>query len=208
MNILAHKKTLIIVLGILGVIIIILVTVLLLKPGTSQDTDTTIPTPTGNAVPLPFQEKIYDGQQVIIGKTTQNEVKQLPGLISENELEDGETEYLFDSSLKTRPNVVITKDNVAIYERTLTPPTSFFPKISEYLSKYGTPEEIVKGSKEYGWSINSYIYSSKGFSIIGNPNTDEIYEFQFFVPQTVNDYTKNYGEDLSPDEKPPVEIPY
>lgn len=119
---------------------------------------------------------------------------------------DGSTVYTFPSPVSVRSDQVITNnENIVTFERILTPEYKDeigYATISEYLTRFGTPEKIIRGSKFYGWYVQTYIYASSGFTFIGNPNTDEIYEFHKYIPMSVESYTQKYGEDLNPGALP------
>lgn len=150
-------------------------------------------------------------QKTSINETTKTTIEKLPGLINVQGLPDGSIQYNYSSQIPQRPNMIITKNNVAIFERDLLPEdpdAKGYAKISDYIKKLGEPEKIIQGSKFYGPFISTYIYSSKGLAIIGNSNTDEAYEIQTFSPLTPDNYINTFGSDISqitPQPEAPIE---
>lgn len=146
-------------------------------------------------------------QKTQIGVTTEKDIASIPG-ITKKTLPDGINEYSLESELKTRPDLFLAKDGTIVYEREITPvdPNSpGYQTLSSIVAKFGNPEKEVKGSNYYGSFLNTYIYASQGFTIIANPNTDEVYEIQFYKKTTPEDYLKEFGGDVNPNIKNPSE---
>lgn len=182
--------------------------------GTTPDP---LPTPTPIEIPtypttitsqLPAT-KVYVLQKTTIGLTTASEVEKIVGLQKKEILPNGENQYFFPSELPARPNLVrADKNGVVFFERELVPSDPSSPgyvKTSQYANNYGQPEKTIRGSFYYGWAITAYVYANKGFALVGNPNTDEVFEIHIFSPTSVDEYVKNYGEDLNPGAQPPQE---
>lgn len=142
-----------------------------------------------------------------IGKTTAEELRARPGLISEVKTSENGSEFSFDSGLYLHPDVVETTDNVVSYEAVTIVPNegATTPHMVDYLAKYGDPELIVEGSKRYGPFFRTYVYPSLGFAFVGNPATDEIYEFEYFAPMTTEQYSTTYGESFKTPQQTEVE---
>lgn len=146
-------------------------------------------------------EKIYSLQKTIINSTQDSQIKNLPDIIKTETLTNGERKYSLNSPVPiSRPNLILTKNGVSIFERTITnetdPNSKDYIAISQYQSIFGDPDKVIKRSKYYGDFMNTYIYASRGFALIGNPNTDEVYEVQAFVPMSTDQYVQQYGQDL------------
>lgn len=159
------------------------------------------PTPTPVPLVYPSPQKIIISplQKTIIGKTTNREAENFPGLIGKETLPTGETQYSFFSSLLARPNQVVTRNNLAVFERILIvgdPTQTRYAKISQMTKSFGNPEKIIQGSAYYGPFTSTYIYGNKGFAFIANPNTDEVYELHIFSPMSPDEYQGLYGEDI------------
>ncbi len=148
-------------------------------------------------------------QKAIIGVTTNQELENLPAYIGKETNAAGETNYTYLSEITIRPNNVITdKNGVALFERILIPEDpeeTGYATISEFKNKYGEPETVLKGSKFYSWVIETYFYGKLGMAVVGNPNTDEVYEIHRFLPMTVEKYMADFGEDLNQGSEAPEE---
>ncbi len=131
-----------------------------------------------------------------IGKTTIEELRARPGLLEEKQLSENSSEFSFDSGLFMYPDVIETTDGIVSYEAVTIVPVegTVIPRMVDYLAKYGDPGLIVEGSKRQGPFLRTYVYPSLGFAFVGNPATDEIFEFEYFVPMTSSEYTSAYGE--------------
>lgn len=131
---------------------------------------------------------------------TLENIERSPLLKSKKLLPDGSSEYLLTSYLLGRDSKVIAKDGQILFRRLInfTSDNKPLPKFSGYQKKLGDPEEIITGSKYYGYNIHTYIYPNKGYSLVGNPQTDEIFELQRFTPTTLDDYKTKWTEDLNP----------
>ncbi len=186
----------------LGIVIVLVVSVLIVALLSGMRRNSTTSTPTNVPGGSSTQHKISPTQKTIIEKTTKNEVEDLPGIIGKATLSDGATRYTFSSPLISRKNEVIVKDNQVIFERILVPESSKDPgyvRISQYEKEYGKPQQTIRGSRFYGNLIRTYIYANKGFALIGNPITDEVFEIHTFNPTTVENYIQEFGEDIDKD---------
>ncbi|MBI4038670.1 hypothetical protein HY384_01790 [Candidatus Daviesbacteria bacterium] len=138
-----------------------------------------------------------------VGQTTEEQISSLPGRKSINTLPNNTTEYLFTSPYSHLDNVAITQNRLLIYKKVITIlPNTPLPMISAYTNQYGPPDSEYTGSLNHGRVAKTYVYASKGFAIVGNPNTDEVYEIQTFIPLSVDEYLRLWGQDIKkyPDE--------
>lgn len=150
-------------------------------------------------------ENISALQKTLPGQTKLGEVEKLPGLLKKETIEGNQTKYSFQSPLELRPEEIITLNGIVVFEQVLTPEDpleSGYATMSEYVQKYGEPEEKITGSKFYGWNIVTYVYAKNGFAIIGNVYTDEAYEITVFQPTSLENYLNRWGKDLDPNAKP------
>lgn len=144
--------------------------------------------------PLPSAH-LTDLQISEIGITTpQDLISKYPGA-NKQTLESGDQEFSISSTFDARPNEVIFRDNRAVFERTVALQDKALT-ISSLIARLGQPEKVAPGSSFYGYHMNTYIYATKGSAFIGNPNTDEVFELQSFVPSNVEEYIRNYGQDI------------
>jgi len=148
-------------------------------------------------------------QKTTISETGKQEVEKLPGISQPQILPDGSIKYELPADVPQRPNEIITKNNIVVFERIDIPEDpnkNGYITISDYISKYGQPEKSTTGSKFFGPFASTYIYNSKGFAFIGNLNTNEIFEIQVFSPTSVDNYIKTYGQDIK-ESRPSPETP-
>ncbi len=188
-------------------IIVSIVIVIVIQQNQSNHQQTNIPSANNTGIDSGISNIISPLQKFPIGAKN-NHLDSVPGFKDKQTLPDGSVQYDYESPLSIRPNIIITKDDSIIYERELTPEQPSekgYAIISDYLNRFGQPDVIVQGSHFYDWMAKTYIYARRGFAFIGNPNTDEVYEFQFFKPMSSEDYIKNYGEDLNPSSGPKPE---
>lgn len=144
--------------------------------------------------------------KVTIGKTKQAEIEKLPRLAKKEQLPNGSTFYSFSSLSQGRTDAVIVKDGVAVYERRRTPeyPDQLgYAKIDQFIQTYGQPEAVINGSKFYTDFASYYVYASKGFTVIANPYTKEVYEVQKYEPMAIESYRLLYGDDINEQKRPP-----
>lgn len=132
-----------------------------------------------------------------IGQTTEKQIQSLPNRKDVKPLPDNTTEYSFPSSYSHLDNTAVTQNQLLIFKKVITAlPNTPLPTISSYTDQYGRPDSEFTGSVNYGRFAKTYIYASKGFAIVGNPNTNEVYEIQTFLPTSVGEYVKRWGQDL------------
>lgn len=156
----------------------------------------TTPTPSSQTVPTSETASLSPYLQTTIGSEEKN-LESFPGFKSKAPRSKNETQYTFSSPILLYDNTIVTDQGKVIYEKAITvDPGYTHPTISSYESRFGKPELVVKGSKTYGEFAKTYIYSQKGFALIGNPFTDEVYEIQQFKPMTVEEYMVLWGKDI------------
>lgn len=200
----------------LALLFIITIFFMFISKGANQQltptpSPTTIPTVTQYPLPTITQSKrLNQLQKTAPGeKINQEALEKQTSFISKENVDENKAQYSFRSYILQRPNVVIvSSESIVTFERQLLPESPKAPGYTTFAqlkTKHGEAEKVIKGSKFYDWYIETHIYASKGFTAIGNPNTDEVYEMHFFIPSSVDEYTQTYGEDLSPGETPLTE---
>lgn len=192
---------------IIAIVVIVLYNLRVITPPIDTGNQDLYPTP----YPISSQQllpKASEIQKTTIGRTTKKEVEQLPELLEKTENTDGSSTYTFTSPLLARPERIITKNDRVIFESILTPesPNAIgYASVDDYVAQFGQPEAILQGSKFYGWHMQGYVYASKGFTLIVNPFTQEVFEIHVYQPMTTDNYVKYYGDDITPDAQPPSE---
>lgn len=112
-------------------------------------------------------------------------------------LADGSIQYTLRSSLRTRDSIVIVKGPSVIYSRIITiGHDSSAPKITTYLKQYGVAEKVYRGSKYFGPLASLYLNATRGYALIGNSQTDEMFEVHTFPKMTIDEYFSKFGEDF------------
>ena len=177
--------------------LLFLVLVMILSFGTQQQgtQQQTIPTPT-TAVsaslapsPTPFVSDVHGGDELYESD---------PTLQKKETLTDGSIKYTFLSTNPSRPNIIIVQGQYkdTIYERSQVidgePPVL----LTEYLTFFGQPTKIMKGSRIYGADAQTYFYAERGWAYIANPKTDRVLEIQDFPSMDISEYLTKYGEDI------------
>lgn len=192
------KKIYLIASVILGTIIFAIFIVLILARFSKPQNNTpVVEVPNPTAFPINHSSSTIPYVKTIIGKTTEEEVKELPNLKEIKQLPDDKTDYLYTTKSKLRNSEIIVKDNLVVFEKSvLISDANTHPTLSPFFEKYGTPEKEVKGSQRYGAFAKTYIYASKGFTLIGNPDTDELLEIHTFYPTTPDQYISLWGSDI------------
>ncbi len=131
-----------------------------------------------------------------LGKTTDKEIMMIPEVKRKEKIENGFS-YSLSTKSPLRENLIITQEGKATFARlSIAADDISYGKASDYFKKFGQPNKTFKGSNYYG-NANTYLYTQEGFAIIGNPNTDTIYEIQKFSPTTIENYLKLYGQDIN-----------
>jgi hypothetical protein len=170
-----------------------LITLLIMTPGSNQTQPDEFSFTTYTPSPSTTQNnKITDD----VREGNEESVEERPGRMSKEALPDGTTRYTFASSNPARPNIIISKGAEDIlFQRTIMPPT-IPTKISDYTQSYGAATWIFKGSVFYGAGAQTHVYPELGFGFIGNPTTGEVFEQHVFTPLKIEEYVKNYGDDI------------
>lgn len=134
-----------------------------------------------------------------IGKTTAKELKNAPDLKEKATSTAGRNEFVSDSAFTYRENSVVTENSVAVFKRIVpvNPVNWQSPQMSYYEQLYGTPQKIYKGSATYGGLMETAVYGDRGFALVYNPFTGEVFEIQSFVPTTPDEYLQKWGSDIT-----------
>lgn len=176
----------------LGYIYIKSPALLSLPPIANTTTNTPVASPT---LPQTISLDFLNSDQVTIANLDAS-----PFLIDKTNLPDGSTKYQLTSALSARPNLVVVQNGQIIFRRIITFASNTpLPKFSDYQQTLGNPTQTLTGSKYYGYHIRTLIYPASGYALIGNTQTDQIYEIQRYAPVTLSEYKSKWGVDLAPD---------
>ncbi len=171
-----------------------------------------LPTPTpvgGYSVNsrIPVNTPVSSLQKTLIYQTTEDEVKKRSDILSSDQIDQNTVRYEVRSVNPLAPDEIITNNGKVVFERTstFTSDPGGLPKFSTFKSEFGEPDEIVYGNQNWDETIDSLIYFSKGFVLIGRQQTDEIFEILRFAPTTREDFFNKYGnyvKTLPPSDAP------
>ena len=113
-------------------------------------------------------------------------------------LADGSVQYTYDSGTPNRPDMIIVKDGIIIFQRTPVYKTT----IDDYKRFYKNPQYTAKGSRFWGQNTVTYIFLSKGFAFAGDTTTNQTVEQMYFKPVSLNEFKQKYAEDIIGDITP------
>ncbi|HEX8932092.1 MAG TPA: hypothetical protein VF810_02980 [Patescibacteria group bacterium] len=113
-------------------------------------------------------------------------------------LPDGSIQYSYSSDVANRPNIIIVKNGINVFQRT---PFTDTP-MSQNTNFYGQPDYVAKGSQFWGPNAVTYIYLSRGISLIGDLNKDQLFEQIIFQPGTLDQFIKNDIDIIGEPQKP------
>jgi hypothetical protein len=203
-NILTKRNIALILTGLLITISIFTFVLLLTRRGQTPNPSDTSPTPTLFPLGTIPTEKSFTQQESLPGRTTADEIQQNPDLIDTTPLPDGNKQYNISSINPFRPTEIITKDGVAIFEKTVIPTDANNDgtlTIATIQQKFGSPDRVIQGSAEYGPHTNTFSYSPQGFVFIANPVSGSIYEFHSFIPMTTDQYLREFGGEIATEDR-------
>lgn len=134
--------------------------------------------------------------KTVIGENAPN-FESDPSFKNKKLLSPGVTQYDFFSVDQLNDDTIITNNGRVVYEKAITVDNNYIhPTISSFEQKFGKPQRIIKGSKTNGPFESFYIYASKGFTLIGNPYTDEVNQIQTYPPMSLDEYIQKWGEEI------------
>lgn len=111
------------------------------------------------------------------------------------DLAEGTKKYTATSSNPSRSNIIITKDNKTIYQRSIPEKGADIP-LQNFIELYGQAEKVISGPDFYGKDqTDEYIYAQKGIAVVVNKQSKQVIEQHFFKPTSVEDYITKYNND-------------
>ena len=129
--------------------------------------------------------------------TPVSDLEKMPGFKEKRKITATTTEYAYVSPLLAKDNVVQVDNGKVVYTgQVMVDAAHKNPSLSEYLTRFGEPDEVITGSVLYGGFAKTYIYASKGVAFVGSSETDEVFFFQTFTPTTLTAYKTQYGQDI------------
>jgi hypothetical protein len=109
--------------------------------------------------------------------------------INQTTFSNGETEYSYDSNTPNRPDIIVVKNGVNIFERTVMYNIPVDTSIST------SPDYIAKGSHYWGKNAETYIYLSKGLAQVIDTTNKQIVEEMVFEPESLQLF-EQYDTDM------------
>lgn len=105
-------------------------------------------------------------------------------------LADGSIQYTYNSDVPNRPNIIIVKNDINVFQRTPINASSDTPPANDQ------PDYVAQGSSFWGKNAVTYIYLSKGFAYVGDPPTQRVFEQMIFQPCSLDQF-KQYDTDIT-----------
>ena len=153
-------------------------------------------------------KRISPLQKTVLGGRFAKSFSGFRGLNLQEQSKDGDrTTYTYASAFKFRDNIVMTRQGVVEFERLVLPqnPNQMgFSTMSYFKQQFGTPDMILRKPTFFG-QRDIYIYSTKGFAVVGDTESGQAYELDVFDPTGHVDFWSTYGEKLGP--LPPLPTP-
>lgn len=109
--------------------------------------------------------------------------------IQQTTLTNGETQYSYNSNTPNRPDIVIVKGGVNVFERTVMYNIPFDASVAT------SPDYISKGSLFWGNNAETYIYLSKGLADVIDTTNKQIVEEIIFEPNDLKQF-QSYDTDM------------
>ncbi|MGH7246208.1 MAG: hypothetical protein ACREGI_04730 [Candidatus Levyibacteriota bacterium] len=197
-----NKQKILLLSACVFVIILIVIRIVFSLMQTSTPTQTPLITPTG----IPFSgENETNGQtsqqsslssdmeKTIIGKTTERAVQILPDTLATTSSIPDATMYVTKPDGDDVTDEILVQHGVVIFEKTRTLVAGQTPpSLATYEQMLGKPENVIASDE----TPSTYFFTSKGYVLVANPNTDEIYEVQRFTPMSEDNYKSLFGDFL------------
>lgn len=135
----------------------------------------------------------------VIGETTTEQIANLPDIVNKQSLPNGNLIFEFSSTDPLRNNLIETESGKAVFKRvgSVTSGDYKTPAVKTYFDAYGAPEAEFTGSNRHGPYAKTFVFPSKGFALIVNPYTSEVYEIQSFMPVSLDVYRNRWGQDIN-----------
>ena len=121
--------------------------------------------------------------------------------IDQSTLPSGETEYSYDSNTPNRKDVIVVKNGVNVFERTV------MYNVPVDTSVGTSPDYISKGSRFWGKSAETYIYLSKGLAQVIDTANKQVVEEIIFEPGDLQQFESYDTDMIGAPQKPAAPTP-
>lgn len=151
--------------------------------------------------PIKIEEMVV--ASAIVGVTTTADLDQTQP-VGVDKLDELTWRYSYPSKIASRPNIVITSEDIAVFKRRTA--LGRLPELQFFTDILGATENIL--SEHYYHATHArawqtYFWGSKGFALVANKNTSEVFELFGFSPMSPEDYTNQWahGDYPSPSDR-------
>jgi hypothetical protein len=149
-------------------------------------------TPTGT--PVPTRKPLNLTQPDMTWSPNSFSEDDLKGVnFNKTVLSDGSIKYTYPSSNANRPNELIVKDDIIIYQRVIVSKKYIY----NYTGTLSAPEYSFHGSQFYGQDSMTYLYLQRGTAFVADANTTEVHEQLLFQPMSLDAFKQKYGTDIT-----------
>lgn len=112
---------------------------------------------------------------------------------TKNPLSDGSTKYTFDSANPRRPNEIVVRNGIIIYQRSLINNKYIY----HYTNTMGAADFVFQSSRFYGDNTMTYVYLEEGTAFVADASTTIVKEQLSFQPTTLDEFKQKYGQDIA-----------
>lgn len=112
---------------------------------------------------------------------------------TESRLPDSSVKYSYESTNPNRPNEIIVKNNIIIYQRSIINSKYIF----HYTNTMGAPDYVFQSSRFYGGNTMTYVYLEEGTAFVADAKTTLVKEQLSFQPTSLEDFKQKYAQDIA-----------
>lgn len=176
------------------VFLLLFLSSLLFQPTEITETPVVIPTPNQDKAIIFGKLSSEDAKNTDLDHEAEEIPEKDPAFIQKIVSDNNLIAYYFKSSSPSRPHLVIeTANHIPLFRRTVGSLAFPLGSSSTYKELYGEPDRVIHGSKFYGEAATISIYGSEGTAVIGNPQTNEVYEEHLFLPMSADEYLVKFA---------------
>lgn len=108
-------------------------------------------------------------------------------------LPDGTAKYTYESTNPNRPNEIIVKNGIIIYQRTVVNNKYIY----HYTNTLGAADYNFQSSRFYGDNTSTYVYLEEGTAFVADASTTLVKEQISFQPTNFEEFKEKYGQDIA-----------
>lgn len=195
---LSRNKRILIPIIPLVLFIIIFISILSLTfrttPSPESENEVSIPTPVNESITIiptftttEQSNSPYHGEIILYENSPTLEKKEV--------LPDNTTRYTMRSDRPDRPDIFVVRGNEQndVFTRSVSNPNNS-PTLSSYIDTFGSPTQVIQGSKFYGQNAQWYIYSTMGIAFVTREGV--VLEVHSFPTMNTQSYLSQYNNDI------------